>query len=100
MQSSHHAGPNGIGFRYRTVDGTAKAGVDYVAKSGTARIEEGDYYRFIDLQLLSTPRGRGSRYFDVVIDQISGATGATTTVRTWISDQGVRAGRPQAPQRQ
>jgi hypothetical protein len=93
VQLSDYAGTNGVSFRYRTVDGSAKAGTDYVAVSGTARIEAGEYYKFIDLQLPANDRKpEQPAYFDVVIDQISGATGATMTVRTWISDDDHRTG--------
>lgn len=79
-----------VTFRWRTVDGTAKAGKDYVAASGTATIDPYYGYTILDLRTLPDLTAGRPGYFDVVIDRITGAssaTGTTTTVRTWIADR-------------
>jgi hypothetical protein len=61
-----------VQFDYHTVDGTAKAGTDYVATSGTATIgpDQGSVVLTIPtMHVGSSPR---SATFDVVIDAISG----------------------------
>lgn len=45
--------PSGVTFSYRTVDGTAKAGVDYTAISGTVVMEPGDSIWSITVPLLT-----------------------------------------------
>ena len=101
VQLSEDATGPGVGFRYRTVDGTALSGVDYTAATGTARIAAGEYYRIIDLKVRPNNKTADRpKYFDVVIDQVSGATASTATVRMWISDDDRRTGGPLAGERQ
>lgn len=45
--------PTGAKFSYRTVDGTAKAGIDYTAISGTVSLEPGDSIWSITVPLLT-----------------------------------------------
>ncbi|KGQ18617.1 putative secreted protein [Lysobacter dokdonensis DS-58] len=97
VELSEPAGAQGVNFRWRTLDGTAKAGTHYVAGTGQGRIQPGAEYATITLALPpGNTRPDPARYFDFVVDQVTGATASTATKRTWIGDDDRRTGGPGA----
>lgn len=83
----------GATFRYRIVDGSAKAGEDFLAESGTLVIPEGEKFGY-----LSTPDIQGddvkenTEYFDLIVDQVTGAQMPIASVRFWIIENERRTG--------
>jgi hypothetical protein len=64
--------PSGVTFSYRTIDGTAKAGIDYTAISGTVVMEPGDSIWSITVPLL-TRSLQETRTFSIEIHSPIGA---------------------------
>ena len=62
---------------YRTVDGTAEAGTDYTAASGTLRFDAGTTTRTLSVKTLADERVEGDERFTV---ELSAAVGAGATV--------------------
>jgi hypothetical protein len=77
---SDSAPPGGVSFRCRYVDGTAKAGVDYVATGATVKVPEGQWGFFYcgDLTILRRDAVM-PQSLSIVIDQVTGANVATST---------------------
>nr|MBA3470161.1 hypothetical protein [Herpetosiphonaceae bacterium] len=69
-----------ITVTYRTVDGTALAGQDYVAQLGTATFPPGSTYRYFDLPIIDDTDPEDDEMFSVVLsDPINAQLGATIT---------------------
>jgi hypothetical protein len=83
-----------VQFRWRTVDGSARAGVHYVAATGTARIESDANTVTIQVETVPESVSKGGRYFDIVMDQFVGATASTPIARVWLVDDDARASGP------
>jgi hypothetical protein len=74
---------------YATVDGTATAGSDYVATSGTAEITDGNTSTTIVIPLIGDTLSEGEEAFSVTLSNPQGATLGTTVVTvTLIDDDG------------
>ncbi|MGY0652099.1 Calx-beta domain-containing protein [Luteimonas sp. A537] len=71
------AGPGGVSFDYATVDGTALAGQDYVAKSGTASIDEGDTSVSLSVSVIGDTVAEPDEAFGLALSNISGAEDGT-----------------------
>ena len=52
MTLALHACANASFCSYETSDGTANAGEDYVAKSGTIEFEEGEYIKTVEIDII------------------------------------------------
>ncbi|MBJ6978873.1 MULTISPECIES: Calx-beta domain-containing protein [unclassified Luteimonas] len=74
---SQPAGPGGVSFNYATVDDTALAGADYVAKSGTANIAEGDMSVTLSVSVIGDTVVEPEETFGLVLSNINGALGGT-----------------------
>ncbi|MCB8875308.1 cellulase family glycosylhydrolase [Acidisoma silvae] len=74
--SSASAGP--VTVHYQTVDGTAKAGTDYVAESGTLTFQPGETAEIVSATLLGTHAVTSQLTFMLDLSTPSGATLATT----------------------
>ncbi|MEN1971964.1 Calx-beta domain-containing protein [Luteimonas sp. MJ204] len=74
---SRPAGPGGASFDYATVDGTALAGEDYVAKSGTATIAEGDTSVSLSVTVTGDTVAEADETFGLALSNISGAADGT-----------------------
>ena len=72
---------------YRTVDGTAAAGFDYVAAEGTLRFEPGDTTHTITVATLTDNLVEGAEAFTVELSDPSGATIADGTATASITDE-------------
>ena len=71
---------------YRTVDGTAAAGFDYVAAEGTLRFEPGETTHTVAVATLTDDRVEGAEAFTVELSDPSGATVADGTATGTITD--------------
>ena len=67
-------GATPVTVSYRTVDGTAEAGTDYTAASGTLRFDAGTTTRTLSVKTLTDERVEGDERFTV---ELSAAVGAT-----------------------
>lgn len=88
----------GVSFRYRTVDGTAKANKHYLPVSGTLTIPAGSS-EGVHLEGIEMPYAEqhdGPLYFDIVLDQVVGAQLPRPYTRIWIHADALRTGGPQA----
>lgn len=77
---------------YSTGGGTASAGVDYSAESGTVTFLAGDTSQNITLTVLGDLEVEGNETFTVVLSGASGATIADSTATVTIIDDDVAAG--------
>lgn len=70
---SQPAGPGGVTFDYATADGTAIAGSDYVAASGTATIPEGSNSTVVGITINGDTTPEANETFFVNIGNVTGA---------------------------
>lgn len=78
-----------LSFTYTTVDGSAKAGSDYVAKSGTITFSAGSQVAFVDVDLTGDSVGEGSEFFSLVVtptSEIKNGTNGSTGLATILDD--------------
>ena len=76
---------------YATIDGTAHAGTDYQATSGTLTFAPGQRKRTLNVPILANPQGHQSRNFTV---QLLGEGGAALDLpRAHITIEGTHGGR-------
>src|SRR5262249_4997906 len=84
-----------VEVQYATVDGTATAGVDYLATSGTLRFEPGQTTRTITVLVVGDGQREGDEAFTVVL---SGPVNATIArgmgVGTIVDDEASATGGP------
>ncbi|MGI8561220.1 MAG: Calx-beta domain-containing protein [Luteimonas sp.] len=67
------AGPGGVQVAYETADGTARAGEDYVARSGTASIAEGASSVTIHVDVIGDTTVEADETFMVTLADAAGA---------------------------
>ena len=70
---SQAAGPGGVTFDYATADGTAVAGSDYVAASGTVTIPEGSNSTVVGIVINGDTTPEASETFFVNLGNVTGA---------------------------
>jgi Calx-beta domain len=75
-----HAYPSAVAVDWHTVDGTAKAGSDYVATNGTLVIPGGTTEARIGLRVIGDTRLEDDETFSLVLDGPTGATVGTPGV--------------------
>ena len=84
------AGP--VTFHYATQDGTAKAGIDYTAASGTLTFRAGEFFAQFSVQVIPNTRDDGDRTFNVVLSAPTGGmtlgSPSTATVTIKEDDDG------------
>jgi hypothetical protein len=78
--------PEDITMHYTTQDGTAKAGSEYVAKSGTLNISKGSKWGYIDINIIGDLIPEDTKSFYVKIDSISKGTISRDTATVTIVD--------------
>src|SRR5690606_27098651 len=66
------AGEGGVSFDYATVDGTATAGQDYIATSGTATIAEGDSSATLSVSVLGDTTIEADETFGLQLSNVTG----------------------------
>jgi hypothetical protein len=76
----------GIEFDYSTVDGTAKAGSDYVAESGHVSVPEGQFAPQIRVEVVSDSRFEPDEAFAIRLSNARGAPLADGDARATIQD--------------
>jgi beta-glucanase (GH16 family) len=78
------AGKQGVSVSYATIDGTAKAGVDYTAVSGTVTIPAGQTETYIDVPVTGDSLRRADQTFQVQlsspVNAVLGTAEATGTI--------------------
>ncbi len=74
---THPAGKGGVSFDYATVDGTAIAGKDYIAASGSASIAEGEQSVSLPVSVLGDTVVEADETFSLQISNVSGAQDGT-----------------------
>ena len=67
------AGPGGVSFDFATADGTALAGEDYIAKSGSVSIGEGEDSVVLSVSIIGDTVPEPDETFTVTLSNISGA---------------------------
>ena len=88
--SSAAAGP--VTVHFATADGTAVAGGDYVAQSGTLTFAAGETQKTIQVATIGDAVSEASESFSLVLSSASGATIADTTgIGTIVNDDGAPA---------
>ena len=83
------AGP--VTFHYATQDGTAKAGVDYTAASGTLTFRAGEFFAQFSVQVIPNTRDDGDRTFNVVLSAPTGGMtlGSPSTATVTINEDDI-----------
>lgn len=83
---SADAPSGGVSFNYATVNGTAIAGTDYVATSGTKTIAAGSRTETITVDVIANTTPQPNRNFILRLSNISGATPTTLDATGTIRD--------------
>ena len=78
---------------YTTVDGSAIAGRDYLARSGTVRFAPGETVKTVNVPVLGNTRADSDRSFDFVLSSGAGLsqTPITRSTTTFVDDDGLVA---------
>ena len=71
--------PGTVFLDYRTVDGTALAGEDYFARSGTVSFVAGQEVAYVRVPILDDGTGERAETFSLVVSQLDGDTTRLTT---------------------
>ena len=77
-----------VSVRYRTANGTAVAGQDYVAAHGALRFAPGDTAKTVEVRVLQDDHDEGSETMTLTLSNASGATVAGGTATGTISNTG------------
>ena len=72
-QGDRNAAPESLSVMYRTRDGTAKAGEDYVAAEGTLKLYAGEQQAVIAVAILGDSQIEGNETFELEIYNPVGA---------------------------
>ncbi len=70
---------------WTTQNGTAQAGVDYVAGGGTLTFPQGETSQAITVAIINNPAGTGNRFFDIVLTGVSANTNAGSSLATRVT---------------
>lgn len=89
VQLSEAAPVGGISFNYATVDGTAIAGTDYTANTGTGSIAEAATSTTITINVIGNTTPQSDRSFSVSLTAITGATPSTLSATATIEDDDI-----------
>ncbi|MGH8816660.1 MAG: Calx-beta domain-containing protein, partial [Achromobacter pestifer] len=100
VQLSAPAPAGGVTLSYRTVDGTARAGSDYTAVSGTLEIPEGETIAYTaDIIFNGDNTREGNENFYVVVSDVVGANPVVTRVEIILYEPAPRVSTPLPPVR-
>ena len=77
-----------VSVRYRTANGTAQAGADYVAGHGAVRFARGETAKTVDVAVLKDDHDEGSETMTLTLSGPYGATVADATATGTISNTG------------
>ena len=77
-----------VSVRYRTANGTAVAGQDYVAAHGALRFAPGETAKTVEVRMLQDDHDEGSETMTLTLSNASGATVADGTATGTISNTG------------
>lgn len=73
-------------FAFSTFDGSAKAGTDYVAQSGTVTFRAGQTEAVVEVDLRNDAAGEAAESFGLAVTGAHGVAGATGTARIFDDD--------------
>lgn len=82
----------GVELEFRSVDGTAQAGSDYTATSGTLRFEPGETTKHISLDWFGDDVAEGPETLTLEVSQVRGAVATTPRMQFVILDDDRRTG--------
>ena len=95
VELSAPAPAGGVTLRYRTIDGTAKAGSDYTAVSGTLEIPEGETFAYTaDITFNGDDTREGNENFYVVVSDVVGANPVVTRLEVILYETAPRVSTP------
>lgn len=86
VQLNGAAPDGGVTFDYRVVDGTARAGTDFVAQSGKIEIAAGQRSAYIAVGVNGDDQVEGDENFVIELSNVSGAVATTDRYRFWITE--------------
>ncbi|MEM1229817.1 MAG: Calx-beta domain-containing protein [Pseudomonadota bacterium] len=87
-----------VSFGYRTLDGSALGGSDYVAGIGTGSLGAGESATQVSVTILDDSLTEGGEYLEVELFDIDGARAGNTRARVeLLDDDGVSCGPPTNP---
>ena len=81
-----------VSVRYRTANGTARAGLDYVAADGAVRFAPGETSKTVDVKVLEDLHNEGSETMTLSLSGPHGATVADGTATGTINNTGAIPG--------
>jgi Tol biopolymer transport system component len=79
FRGGNAGGVGPITVDYATADGSAKAGLDYTAASGTLNFPEGTFSQTITIPILNDQVHEGSEQFSVILSNATGEVDLATT---------------------
>lgn len=97
VQLSAPAPANGVRLRYTTVDGTANAGSDYAATSGTLEFAEGEKGKQVTIEWFGDDEVEGDEDLHFVISDVVGANPVTTRFTMTLKEKDRIMSRPLPP---
>jgi Tol biopolymer transport system component len=80
FRGGNDSGVGPVTVDYATTDGTAKAGLDYTAVSGTLNFPEGSFSRTITIPILNDQVHEGSEQFSISLSNPTGEVDLATTI--------------------
>ena len=91
---------DGVRVRYRTLDGSAKAGADYKATSGVLEFARGERSKRIAIPYYGDEVAQGEEWLDVELSDATGARITTSRARLRLVEPAPEMSRPLAPDRE
>jgi hypothetical protein len=86
-----------VPVRWHTVDGTAKAGTDYVAASGTVTLTTYETFAVVSVDVIGDNQHERPEYFDIVLEPVAGYNLSVPSTRVTVADDDSATGGPQQP---
>ncbi len=99
IELSAPAPPGGVRFRYATADGTATAGSDYTATSGTLELAPGEKSVFIPITWSGDDVVEGNEDFHLLISDVTGANLITPKWTMTLTEKDRHMSTPSPPTR-
>ena len=75
-----------VGLKYRTADGTARAGTDYEARTGSVAFETGQLKKTVVVDVFGDTHGESNESLFLEITGIAGTVSVTNPVRPIVED--------------
>ena len=75
-----------VGLKYRTADGTARAGTDYEARTGSVAFEPGQLKKAVLVDVFGDTQGESNETLFLEVTGIAGTVSVTNPVRPIVED--------------